>query len=274
MTNIAPTPRDASRPARATLLTVLGEAVLPVGGRVWQESLVAALEAVGTSASAARQVVARAARDGWLTGERVGRRSLMTVTPDTRARLEAARKRLARFGGPSEWDGRWLVVMFSVPEERRDQRYQIRSQLSWLGFGPLWNGVWISPHTERQDAAWALLNSGPDGIDKLMFVAAPVAAHDPRAVARMAWDLDELRVRYMDFQRTYSRARPTRPAAVFGAWIRLITAWRQFPTLDPELPDSLLSANWPRQSAYETFLRRSAEWEEPSLEYFRSLNVI
>ena len=273
MTAIATPPKDVSRSARATLLTVLGEAVLPSGGQVWQESLVAALEAVGTSASAARQVVARASRDGWLTSERVGRRALMNVTPDTRERLEAARERLSRFGGPSDWDGRWLLVTFSVPEERRDQRYQIRSQLSWLGFGSLGNGVWISPHTEHEDATLALLNGGQDRIDGLVFIASTVGAHDPREVARMAWDLDELRVRYLDFQRTYSRARPTMPAAIFGAWIRLITAWRQFPTLDPELPDSLLAAKWPRQSAYEVFQRRSAEWAEPALEYFRSLDA-
>src|SRR4051794_22437454 len=93
-------PRDASRSARGTLLTVLGEAVLPQGGQAWQEALVAALEAVGTSASAARQVVARAARDGWLTSERIGRRALMRVTPETLDRLTAARERLARFGEP------------------------------------------------------------------------------------------------------------------------------------------------------------------------------
>ena len=86
-------------------------------------------------------------------------------------------------------------------------------------------------------------------------------------------DVANVRVRYLDFQRTYSRARPTMPAAIFGAWIRLITAWRQFPTLDPELPDSLLAAKWPRQSAYEVFQRRSAEWAEPALEYFRSLDA-
>src|SRR4051794_12293274 len=197
----------------------------------------------------------------------------MDVTPDTQQRLEAARERLSRFGPPSDWDGRWLLVTFSVPEERRDQRYQIRSQLSWLGFGSLGNGVWISPHTDHEDAALKLLNGGPDRIDGLVFTATTAGAHDPREVARMAWDLDELRVRYLDFHRTYSRARPTMPAGIFGAWIRMITSWRQFPALDPELPDSLLSSKWPRQSAFELFERRSAEWAGPAMEYFRGVNA-
>jgi phenylacetic acid degradation operon negative regulatory protein len=92
-------------------------------------------------------------------------------------------------------------------------------------------------------------------------------------VARAAWDLDELRVRYLDFHRTFSRAKPTTPPAIFGAWVRMITTWRQFPGLDPELPDSLLAAKWPRQSAYELFQRRQVEWFGPAQDYFRELNA-
>jgi phenylacetic acid degradation operon negative regulatory protein len=271
MTTPANSQRDVSRATRATLLTILGEAVVPDGDKVWQETLVRALETTGATTSAARQTVARASRDDWLTSERVGRRALMSVTEGTRERLAEARQRLMAFGAPVEWDGRWLLITFSVPEERRDQRYQIRAQLSWLGFGSLGNGVWISPHVHLEDAAMRVLQSGPDPIEGLVFTAEPSRTHDPRQVARTAWDLDELRVRYRDFHRTFSRARPSKPDAVFAAWIRLITEWRKFPSMDPELPDSLLPGKWPRQSAYEVFWGRHEEWTDLALEYFRAL---
>ncbi|MEV6794100.1 PaaX family transcriptional regulator C-terminal domain-containing protein [Streptomyces sp. NPDC051320] len=272
MTTPANSRRDVSRATRATLLTILGEAVVPEGRKVWQETLVSALGTTGTTISAARQVVARASRDDWLTSERVGRRALMSVTEDTRERLVVARERVAAFGAPVEWDGRWLLITFSVPEDRRDQRYKIRSQLAWLGFGSLGNGVWISPHVQHEDAAMRVLQSGPEPIEGLVFTAVPSHAHDPRQVVRTAWDLDDLRVRYLDFHRTFSGARPGKPGAVFAAWIQLITEWRKFPGMDPELPDSLLPGKWPRQSAYEVFRSRHEEWTELALEYFRGLD--
>ncbi|WP_322766811.1 PaaX family transcriptional regulator C-terminal domain-containing protein [Frankia sp. Cr1] len=271
MTTAAISQRDAGRTTRATLLTILGEAVLRDGRKVWQETLVRALETSGATTSAARQAVSRASRDGWLTSERVGRRALMSVTDSTRERLVQARERAWAFGAPVRWDGRWLLITLSVPEERRDQRYQIRSQLSWLGFGSLGNGVWISPHVHHEDAAIRVLQSGPDPIECLVFTAEPCRAHDPKQVARATWDLDELRVRYRDFHRTFSRAKPRNPSAIFAVWIRMITEWRKFPGMDPELPDSLLPDKWPRQSAYELFLSHHKEWADLALEYFRDL---
>lgn len=270
VTTIVMTPRSGT--ARGQLQTILGEAVLP-DGRVWQAALLTAIQAVGITPPAARQAVARAVHDQWLTSERVGRHALMTITPESRHRLDEARERFFRFGSSRSWDHRWLLVTFSVPEERRDQRHQVRSRLSWLGLGSLGNGVWISPHTDREEAALNVLNSVDGPIDALAFIATASRAHDPSKVARIAWDLDELRIKYLEFCRTYARRNPVRPAATFGAWIRLITTWRQFPRLDPELPDSLLSPDWPGQKAYDLFQRRYAQWAEPALEYFRALNT-
>src|SRR4051794_18007471 len=97
--------------ARSVLLTVLGEYAMPRGGVVWQESLVAALAALGHTEQTARQAVARSTRDGWLTGEREGRRTRMTVTPGTAQMLEQGRERIFGFGREVEWDRRWLVVV-------------------------------------------------------------------------------------------------------------------------------------------------------------------
>ena len=97
--------------ARSVLLTVLGEYVMPRGGSVWQETLVEGLVALGHTEQTARQAVARSTRDGWLIGERFGRRTRMTITPETRQMLEEGRDRIFGFGDDVPWDGRWLVVV-------------------------------------------------------------------------------------------------------------------------------------------------------------------
>ena len=93
----------------ASLLTILGEYVLSRGS-VWQETLVGALESMGFTTQAARRGIARSARDGWLTAERRGRRSRMTLTPETARLLRTGAERIYGFGSPWGWDGRWLLV--------------------------------------------------------------------------------------------------------------------------------------------------------------------
>lgn len=250
---------------------MLGEAVAPYGDMVWQESLVTALTTLGTSSPAARQVVARAIREGWLTSERVGRRSLLTISDNSLKMLKDGRARALAFGTDTEWDGHWLLAAVTVPEERRELRYQMRTQLGWLGFGSLGNGLWISPHVKHQDATVELFRGGDEPVNAFVFVSTMSATHTPAEIARTAWDLDALHERYSTFLSTHGKPRPSAPAAVFAAWVNMFTSWRHFPLFDPELPDSLLPARWPRSRARALFTGRDEEWSGAALEYFRSL---
>ena len=37
------------------------------------------------------------------------------------------------------------LVAFSIPEQNRAARDSLRKQLRWLGFAPLYDGLWVSP---------------------------------------------------------------------------------------------------------------------------------
>src|SRR5919206_1635457 len=121
--------------ARSMLLTVLGEYVLPAPDGVWQETLISALNSLDYKTQAARQALARSVSGGWLRTERHGRRSRLRLTADTAAMLRTGAERLYGFGEPWEWDGRWLLVVLRVPEERREVRHRLRTRLAWAGFG-------------------------------------------------------------------------------------------------------------------------------------------
>ena len=131
--------------ARSVLLTLLGEYVLPAAGNVWQETLIGALETLGYKTPAARRALARSVTAGWLRAERHGRRSRVHLTPATAEMLRSGTERIYSFGDPWTWDGRWLLVVLRVPEERREVRHQVRTRLAWAGFGSLGGGLWISP---------------------------------------------------------------------------------------------------------------------------------
>ena len=50
----------------------------------------------------------------------------------------------------------WLLVVVSVQESERDRHYQLRSELTRLGFGAVAPGVWIAPGELEGEANEAL----------------------------------------------------------------------------------------------------------------------
>ena len=144
--------------ARSLLMTVLGEYVLPQDHPVWTWVLVDTLAGFGVEEKSARQALARAAAEGWLVSERVGRRARWGLTPPGRRLLTEGAQRIYQFGrGERPWDGRWLVLLVSVPEVKRDLRHRLRTRLSWAGFGSPEAGVWVSPDLGREGEALDVL---------------------------------------------------------------------------------------------------------------------
>ena len=128
--------------ARALLMTVLGEYVLPRGEPVWTAVLVEALGLLGVAEKSARQALARSAAEGWLSPVRHGRRVRWELTGPGRQLLTDGAQRIYSFGRtPRDWDGRWLLVLVSVPDARRELRHRLRTRLTWAGFGALAAGV-------------------------------------------------------------------------------------------------------------------------------------
>lgn len=258
--------------ARSALLTLLGEYVLPACGSTWQETLIGGLETLGYKTPAARRALARSVSAGWLATERRGRRSRVHLTPATADMLRSGTDRIYSFGDGWRWDGRWLLVVLRVPEERRAVRHQVRTRLAWAGFGSLGGGLWISPHVERErelhDAA------GAASVAELVSFHAEIGdVGDPAKVVAEAWDLDEVSRAYRDFVARFDRLRPSSPQAVFRAQTQLVHEWRKFPFLDPDLPADVLPAHWPRQRAHDLFGERHSQWHGEAQQYFRTLEA-
>src|SRR3954462_13443896 len=120
--------------ARGLLFTVLGEFVLPGGGTAWTSALIDTFGRLGVEEKAVRQALMRTAEDGWLAGERVGRRTLWRVTPAAQRLLIDGTARIDGFRATAaDWDGRWLVVLARTPEAERPARHRLRTRLARAG---------------------------------------------------------------------------------------------------------------------------------------------
>jgi phenylacetic acid degradation operon negative regulatory protein len=258
--------------ARSVLLTTLGEYVLAGRDGVWQETLIAALGALEYKTQAARQALARSVNAGWLSTERHGRRSRIHLTAESEQMLRTGAERIYRFGQPWEWDGQWLLVTLRVPEQHREIRHQLRTQLAWAGFGSLRGGLWISPHVERESELQA--SAGEGTVAELQSFRARLGSiGEPEKLIADAWDLDQVADAYRGFIARFGRLAPVAPEAVFRAQTLLVHEWRKFPFLDPDLPESMLPAGWPRSRAHAVFQERHAQWHERAQEHFALLEA-
>jgi phenylacetic acid degradation operon negative regulatory protein len=258
--------------ARSLLLTVLGEYVLPRPDGVWQEALVAALSSLGYTQQAARQALARSTREGWLQTRRHGRRTRITLTEPTAELLRSGAARIYSFGDRWEWDGRWLLVVLRVPEERRDVRHQLRTRLAWAGLGSLGGGVWLTPHVEREGELAAAINGEPVA-EASSFVAKSGSIGDPRQLVGAAWNLERVSEQYRAFIDDFARVRASTPPACFRQQTLLVHAWRKFPFLDPDVPVELLPGRWPRERAHALFVDRHERWQTGAGAYFDELEA-
>lgn len=257
--------------ARSLLMTVLGEFVLPNREPVWTATLVDVLALLDVEEKSARQALARTAGEGWLESERVGRRVRWHLTPQGRRLLETGAERIYAFGTDgTDWDGRWLMVLVSVPESQRDLRHRLRTRLTWAGFGTPTAGVWISPSVPAEADAQRILTelALPTAMSFVCTYGNLGAQADMVAAA---WNLGELAERYQRFIAEFADLSPDTPDQLLRAQTRLVHEWRRFPFLDPQLPRELLPDGWIGVRAADLFAKRHTAWRPAATDRWTEL---
>jgi phenylacetic acid degradation operon negative regulatory protein len=264
--------RVSAGSARSLLLTVLGELVMPNANSAWTASLLYVLTRLGIEEQTARQAIARGAAAGWITARRQGREVRWELTGAGRRLIETGAERvLSMSAGAEPWDGRWVIVLVSIPQSQRAVRKKLYGALSWEGFGNPTPGVWLSPHPERQAGAQQVIDDLGLRESTLAFVGtlAPMGLRNDEIVAR-AWDLEGVRAEYQELIIRYSGLRPPPGDPLLLTHVQLVNEWQRFPFLDPQLPDALLP-NWIGRRAAVVFTQLRAEWYEEAQARWREV---
>ncbi len=233
-----------------------------VGTRAWLPSaaIVALLGEAGVSTAGARTAISRLARRGVLESSRDGRHSSYRLTLAAASDLSAGGAWIAGFAPRrDQWDGHWTLVAFSLPQEEGTQRRGLRGQLRWLGFAPLYDGLWVSPDAlnpvvrQRLQAATggAMTVFRAEHVDLATGTGrSPIEAWD---VAAIAEQYEAFIGRWKPLMSGVRNARITGAAAV-RTRTEIMETYRRFPVLDPQLPAQLMPRDWPRSRAREVFV--------------------
>lgn len=248
---------SAVRPETA-VLTLLGDHVLGRGVAVATGGVVAVLGRLGIGEHAARTAISRMGRRGLLHTLRRGRQAFLGLTEQGTAVLRDGQLRLDGDVVDGDWDGRWTLLTFSVPESRRADRHALRTRLGWFGFGPLRSGLWVSTKAADVSATLAEL----DLLEHAeVFRAEAFRWTDPARIAAEAWDLPAIAAGYETFLSRWETDAfgdldaLSRRVLLGAEWLLLIRR-------DPVLPPALLPADWPGTRAVELFRAWRSRWAD------------
>ncbi len=219
---------------------------------------------VGFTVHQIRLCLARLVREGAFEQHGRGRKAVLVETelrqlysgPEPGFLLMSYRQD----AGIERWDGRWHLAGFSIDEERRSVRNELRNIIVALGGAPLMGGMYV--HTFDWDD---LLRSSAVELgiaDRLVLATVERidvgGISDPVDVVHALWPIEELAERYRAFVDRYESVDHGAGGDVTAALalaVSLSAAFEACIRADPLLPAELLGNDWPGREARRILLR-------------------
>ena len=258
------------------LFNLFADYILPYkNGWAWTHELLYLLDLLGVNDRAARTTLSRMKQQGWFETVKDGRRSRYEITEKGRGIIAEGDKRI--FEAPiTNWDGNWQFVIYSLPEEKRPLRNELRKKLVWFGFGNLAPGTWVGAHDRLAEL---------DKITGEMGIRSQVSLINGQRVGLMTddelvakcWDLSGLEAEYAGFvdrwQHRLDRLAISDMSAEdrFRTRFMLTFEFQPFPRKDPNLPAVLLPENWSGFTARHLFLDYRLKLNEGLPAFFKRL---
>ncbi len=262
---------------KARILELYGAFGRRVGGWMAIADIITLLADFGIEETAIRSACSRMKANGLLVSEKREDSAGYRLSEEAVQILADGDGRIFRAADDGDPDSGWVLCVFSVPETERNERYLIRSRLTWLGFGQASPGVWIAPRTLRPEAERMLQR-----LDVTRHVTVWEGTYrgfaEETELVSTAWDLAPLREVYdryiAEFEPTLERwnsSDSNAPRKAFIEYLESLSHWRRLPYLDPGLPQRLTPDDWPAHRARALFNGIEARLEEKAFQHFLSV---
>lgn len=257
------------------LRTVVGLYLRRLGGWMSVADLIELMGQLGVSAPHTRTAVVRLKKKDLLVSTTVDGVVGYRLSAGAADMLERGDRRIfaARTMQPGD---PWCLVSFSVPEELRHLRHQLRRRLSWIGCGLVSAGLWICPDFLRGEVEDILHDLGLREHATVFRTERPIVAGELRDSVATWWDLEALAGLHREFLagltalNTSDAGNGTAPGA-FANYVRLIDSWRVIPYVDPGLAADVLPADWPGAESTVRFDALSTRYADAAWNYVASV---
>ncbi|SOB98518.1 PaaX family transcriptional regulator [Ureibacillus xyleni] len=265
--------------AQSMIFTLFGDYICHYGSKIWIGSLIQLLKEFGHNEQTVRVAVSRMVKQGWLSSEKKSNKSYYFLTKRGEQRIQEAGNRIFKLKSP-KWDGKWLILMYTIPEEDRHIRDELRRELHWSGFGSFSNGCWISPNNLVNEVNILIQKYQIEDYVEF-FVADYFGPKDEQLLVRKSWDIEGIEKRYEEFIDEYSKKfiihqsiiaqGEMSDAECFVERSKLVHEYRKFLFIDPGLPNELLPQMWSGNHAALLFKQYYKILAEPASRFFEQI---
>ena len=240
--------------ARSVLVTILGDALLPVSKSAWLSQLFKLAMPYNFSSRLVRTSLFRLADEGWITGERHGRQSKYILTPFAEREFADAAARIYSNDRPN-LDGQWTLVLFDGTRMSLRERDRLARYLGWHGFVALERGVLASPICGVEAVRQVLAEAFPQVMSAIAKAEFPdIDVLVQKGFFSSAFAFDDIEKSYRGFVDTYAEfddgLAKLSPMDAYCARTMLIHDLRRVTLRMPPLPGELLPAPWSGDEAY------------------------
>jgi phenylacetic acid degradation operon negative regulatory protein len=244
--------------------------VRPLSGR----AVLGSLAALGYSDEAARGILLRLRRGGFLTSARSGRTAAYTLSPRSLALVGEISRRAAL--APPPWTGAASVLIVQIPPAERAFREQLRRHAAYAGVGTPTPGLLLATDPAAVEALEPLLSRAPNGVTVVRGTLS-LSIEDARRLAGAAWRLEPLAARLreeaarMDAAAEEADAAPPSGATALAFLWRSIGPFFELLSEGRPLPPELLPDDWPLADANRAFVKVALLVAPLALEYVERL---
>lgn len=149
-----------------------------------------------------------------------------------------------------EWDGKWRILSYEIPEQRRELRDRLRRQVAGWGLGPWHRSFWLTPHPIIEN-----LKKLVSGKEEEKYVQAFESDHsfgNREVLIEKVWGKTELDKKYRELFKKWHMTlsqdmeKTDKLKSVIGDYV---TVLRQ----DPGLPKNVVGENWIGLEAFNIF---------------------
>lgn len=264
---------------QSMIFTIYGDYIRHYGNKIWIGSLIRLLKEFGHNEQSVRVSVSRMMKQGWIESEKKGNKSYYFLTKRGVSRMEEAAIRIFKLT-PDDWDGKWRMLMYTIPEDKRQIRDELRKELLWSGFGSFSNGCWISPNNLEKEVN-LLIEKYEIQAYTDFFVSSYKGPQQDKSLVEKSWPLLEIENKYQEFISTYSKnfivhqsmmnKGQMSDAECFVERTKLVHEYRKFLFADPGLPKELLPEIWNGHHAALLFEQYYKLLAQPASQFFEKV---
>jgi phenylacetic acid degradation operon negative regulatory protein len=140
-----------------------------------------------------------------------------------------------------EWDGRWRIISYEIPESKREIRDRLRREMRGWGLGPWHRSFWLTPHPIIET-----LRDLVYGKEEEQYIQAFESTHvfgDLRNLVEKVWGKAELEKKYRELFKKWhttlssDQTKDNKFKSIIADYVELLR-------LDPGLPTGLIGSKW------------------------------